>query len=58
MWCDTITFLRTPQGGLVVLVDDVGRLIKQLPDFPGLTWLLEEHRRCCVASAADVDELL
>jgi len=46
MWCDTITFLRTPHGGEVVLPDDGGLLLDQVPDLPGLTWLLGEYRRC------------
>jgi len=59
MWCDTITFLRTPDGGVVALPDDVGRLLRQLAVLPGLMWLLRGEQRCCCEASADgVDKLL
>jgi len=42
MWCDTITFLRTPDGGVIALPVDDSRLLKQLAALPGLMWLLGE----------------
>jgi len=58
MWCDTITFLRTPHAGVVTLPDDPARLLKPLADLPGLMWLVGEYRRCCTASVDGIDELL
>jgi len=58
MWCDTITFFSTPHGGVVALADDVGRLLKQLLDLPGLMWLTGEYSRCCTASLDGIDKLL